>query len=453
MYDLLRKYNSDIDAQRLPGHTPLVIVPFGYPAHGKTTLLASLCFLMDRLPQRLPGFTLQAADSYTRQHLPWLIENFRSRSLEDATATAAIPPLVCAAHNVPASGVPGTTQNRLLTFFDVAGEASRAGSQCQERLSEPLPYCHVPWLLFNLNASEAIDRLSSLLETYIHLMTSGMAPRGLEGQRVVIVFTCCDLIMDVLPALVTSYLSEDAEFGQNALESGAAREFDLTAYMAQAERISECLADFTQRQINDGHRLMALAKTHGIELKFCATSATGHLATHGRMHENPTPKRVLDPLLWSLYEQPDEAPSNAPINVMIHAESCKDLADRNILTPLLQELKKSYPLSIYYLGRTRVESLPSAADLNLTAPKQLYPGLIMPLLEQAAKNARNTIVITHCAVHDSDDAVRNPKFRDRIQWVVTNEEMCDEFDDAVFLSGPSEVQSTVRYVITKIHTT
>ncbi len=453
MYDLLRKHHSDIEEQRFAGHKPLVIVPCGYSAHGKTTLLASLCFLMDRLPRRLPGFALQAADTYTRQHLPRLIENFRSGSLEAATLTAAIPPFVCAAHNVPASGAPGTTQNRLLAFFDVAGEAIRAGALCQELLAEPLPYCHVPWLLFNLNAPEAMDRLSSLLETYIHLMTNGVTPRKLKGQRVVIVFTCCDLSMDVLPAQVKSYLSEDAEFGQNALESGVARGFDLTAYMAQAEQISECLADFTQQHINDGPNLMTLAKTYGIELKFCATSATGHLATHGRMHEDPTPRRVLDPLLWSLYEQADESPSHEPIDVMIHAECWQDLMDREILTPLLQELKKFCPFSIYYLGRTRAESLPGAADLNLAAPTQLYPSLIMPLLEQATNKAKKTIVITHCAVHDSDDAVRNSKFRDQIHWVVTNEEMRDAFDDAVFLNGPSEVQSTVRHVITKIHRT
>ncbi len=447
MIDLLRRYNSDINEQRLSDHKPLVILPCGYPGHGKTTFLASLCFLVDRLPRRLPGFTIQPADTHTRKYLPWFIEKFRNRSLEDATSVAEIPPFVCAMNNLPSSGGIQAGQNRLVAFFDVAGEAIRAGSSHADLLHEPLLHCHVPWLVFNLGSKTATERTTSLLDSYVHLMTSkGLS---LQGKRIVLVYSCTDLLVDKLPTEVADYLYQENDFDLNSIDSGTARPFNLTEYMKKAEQISNCLKEFTVQNIHDGPALISLANSYGIDLRFCATSATGHLAINGEMFEDPIPRRVIDPLLWSLFEQP-EAPVNAEtINVMIQIDCCKDLLNRNMMAPLLQELNKSNPLEVYYLGRTRPERLSGAGNTQLQPPTESYPSLLMPLLENVASHGRKTIVITKSAITDSDDVVRSKQFAKTTQWIVTDEEKCCEFDDAILLGSSADIASIVRHVISR----
>ncbi|MCA9108037.1 MAG: hypothetical protein KDA83_21700, partial [Planctomycetales bacterium] len=444
--ELLQSWGSSFNTGQLESMPAVVILPLGFTNHGKTTLLRSVCASLERLTEKLPGLVFQPADQTTRVLGPASVNAFLHETLDSGTKRSDAPPLVYELRSLPKTD--WGTFDRTLVLFDSAGEEV-ADTTKLTKITPILAACDIPWLAFNLSVDpDHSPPMTTLLGNYISVAESqGIS---LEGRKVIITYLCGDKILDHLPPKVQDYLLNDETFGDLFVTSPVRpATVDMTAYLNRMHDISKELADFT-REIPGGISLLNLAASRNIELRFCITSATGGTAQGGKIASSPKPQRALDPLFWSLYSgsgQQQPPPSKEAVLIVSANASESTLFERGLPSRLLQALQQRYRVSLYYAGRKRQELIMSAEEL--TPPRLNHCSLVAPLLEEFSQNGSPIIVLSDGSPHDAEDIEVDPRLRDRVWWLMTDEDHVDRHVNSLLLRDGIDLDMVVSKIGTR----
>ncbi|MEN1680455.1 MAG: hypothetical protein AAGJ46_12755 [Planctomycetota bacterium] len=407
---------------------PIWTIQCGYTNHGKSEYLAALLAVLKLLPGRLQGFSVAALDDYSQQQLTRIVDNYNQGTLEPGTNPGLPTPLLLDIQGLPLPN--GLVSRRLAVVYDPAGEhflpgkiAAVNGDDHGAGVTQPLLECRTPILAFNLatpNSSETVDRL---FETYLAVMKQNAVP--LRNRSVVINYTMSDLIYhEYFSDALKEYFEHDALFGIEALGRPTHERFDFARYMQKAEEVSAELREFTRRYVSGGPNLLSLAENEGVQLRFCATSATGHLPGEKAMSERGVPKRVLDPFFWVLTGDAPDTPSDKKWTFIVDASSnAVQLFEQDWPRRIWAELSRVVRANGYFAGRSRVAALPGQ-EFPAKPPARKNPPLIGPIIERLPDDEK-ILLLTSGAVGDLYDYAKNAAFKDRLFVVGVDEEVVD----------------------------
>lgn len=409
----------------------------GFTGNGKTVLLESMLTLLKWLPKRLSGFSVNALDDQTAGALNEIPAN----SLPPGTD--GITRILINAYGVP---IPGSLkrERRLMFFYDTAGECyDQFGSTSDAAV--PLVKSDHIWLIYNpLMTDDTEGRGQGPINAVFQSIVNQHLALGEEirGKNVVVVFTNGDELLEFLPpndqGVIADYLDHDDEFSMSRGTPGN-RPPDMDAYMSNAERISDLLESAT-RKMEGGPSLLDLAKEHGVKLRFCIIESFGHQVDDGVQHGARDPKRVLDPLWWSLNQDSGpngDQPRGGVLNVIIDSDQ-KSLFEKKWPTKIWESLKSKFKVNHYFLGRQQpVAEHPSPPPTESLGKS--YANLVGPILENSGLNDRFLLICNSRIPMDLEDFHENDSIRSDLLLAVTNNLLADEWYNTVILNDDSQV--------------
>lgn len=290
-------------------HSDLPLLPIqtlGWSGHGKTVLLTALSLVLERMSVVWPEFTWAAATDTSQRHLADLHRLVETGALPPPTPLDGGPCHVFIMEGVPEFGA------RTLTFRDIAGELF-------DRLSVPpeaAPFlARVPTILLVASPHDlARDRtrtVDGLLTAYrTSLEEQGVALGTRDGKRrLVVVLTKADLIPDLWDEIRDHLVSDRLWARLNHPKTDTRLDLeDPRTYLDHLEQISDRLREWLEPQ-PQWRNLIRLAESQDLEPCFCIVSGTGGAVlgdgTEDRHLESRwAPRRILDPLLWTLHRAP-----------------------------------------------------------------------------------------------------------------------------------------------------
>lgn len=278
---------------------------FGYKNHGKTVYLASLFELLHRrLAHYWNGYTFRFGEHNTLTTVTKLVGSiFDAHTLPENTPAVIEAPSLCLMQNIPGAGATRAKQ-LFIVFQDTSGETILSGELTNWQLHH-LALARTAVMIVSLpevlggGPAHANAVLDDCLQNYALSMVNNFAPRRgspndyLRHQTLVVVYTQADRVMDSIQfdSMVRDYIQEGADPPHPRY---------LPEYYERMEEISAQLQLYTRRKLKAEQAVNFAANTFK-DVKFCAVSALGHnLITDRKLAADPTPKRVIDPLLWAL---------------------------------------------------------------------------------------------------------------------------------------------------------
>lgn len=284
------------------------ILALGFPQHGKTTYINSLCMTVENLAKILPASYYQIADQYTLDTFRKARRQFSENTFSPSTEiSSVIPPLS-------------------INFYIDGKETLLKIHNLEDSILDKLDYdfaertgilkqTTVFWFFVSITelTNDAYGRsLSDVIQVILPIFDRlGIQTQGLE---LAIIYTKADQLIDKLPTEVIDYLASDP---YDALITNADEEFpqiDLDAYRQKTLAISDHLGDYTRNQLAGGATIANIAKSRSMNLTYFVVSALGQSPSDGYLHAQIRPYRVLDPLIWSLkLDRSNETSSIMPI--------------------------------------------------------------------------------------------------------------------------------------------
>jgi len=300
-------------------YPPVVVSAVGFSGHGKTTFLASLFNIMERIASILPRFSTLALDEESldivNQNRAMLIQG----ELPASTPKNFPRPTIVRAGMIPRYG------KRHLLFYDASGEAF-------ERPTELVQYAsfvkHSETVMFLVSLkdleepktemSEGAKRsVHNLLQVYIQgIRKLGGYP---QKQHLVIVYTKADELREWLvpenalegEERMPSQIGEEglrklkkrpmktdwSDIWEYLVSDNLEETANLRKYISQMKRISKRLREFTEWELNV-HNFLNLSEESFKSIEFSIISALGAKPVGSQLHVSATPRRVIDPLLW-----------------------------------------------------------------------------------------------------------------------------------------------------------
>jgi hypothetical protein len=439
------------DYSRVP---PLWLMTVGFPRHGKTTYLAALTWLLEKLPSVLEGMHYRTLDTDTYKRIQEMRQQVETGELPQSTAPPSttekqmLRPLLFQAHDMPGLG------SRCLVLYDVAGESFAS----PERVGENAPALRqvkTVWFLVSLTDLERRleRRIESRTEGWtitdlFNVYLSGIDDLKIDprGWNLIVVYTKSDET-PFPPEIKDTYLLSDpiTEIARSGEQVPLDFTLSLPDYLDGMRGVSEELEEFTRRRVNGGAGFINMVRARGMNLVFSVTSALGQSLEGNTRYLNhgALPYRVLDPFLWALtLERP--GPTRT-LRLLLDASPGCEAAYKNLpVAELWERLNDHGEVFTYFLGQTRPVSMPGQPPPR-SAPARSRQRLIGPLL-QGCTAADCVVMITTQPVLDFDDFAVS-EWRDRLVLVAPGGEPPFEWDRTFTFRPGDDVEFLVDGIL------
>lgn len=370
---------------------PFWLTTLGFSGHGKSTYIAMLLLLLEKLTGVMgEKFHFRALGTYTNDKI---LEEVRPIELDGSlpaktVPSTVIPPLLMQVFNMPKIG------SYCLVMYDVAGEIFNH----RDKLDHWLPairQVRTLWFMVSLDdllndRGQRKHRINDLFNDYLN----GMEALGanLRERNVIVVYTKADKLLRHLPPKIRDYLNATGDYvdplshllNSQALtpeeNPTAPEQLDVQKYWSQMDEISNELEQFTFNLVDTGGpAFIRSVKARGMNLVFSITSAIGQdPGNEGQIIERPRPQRVMDPFFWAI--RLNKEPEKRKLCFIIDSgENSAEIFDNDHIIELWEMLKEYTDIVTYYLGRVKPVSY-----RNQTPPSKStsvnYPPLIGPIL-------------------------------------------------------------------------
>jgi len=258
-----------------------VINAVGFRGHGKTCFFASQFLILDELANIWPGFYTHPMTEESLIAVKDNIKSLTSGLLPTATPATFPTPTLVQFGNMPIVG------DRYYIFYDVGGEAYRSASTMTsvKFLSRASTVCFL--VSVDLIIDSAPREMHELLSVYVQGLTKlGGSP---QYQNLLVVFTMGDRINN-------RALHENLENG--SLDQ--LRKVSFGSYVLHMKEFSKQLKTYLTGEVG-ATQFVNFAQSRFKSFECCLVSALGYEPSGNKLQLNVTPKHVIDPLLWTLY--------------------------------------------------------------------------------------------------------------------------------------------------------
>lgn len=259
-----------------------VVALVGLHGHGKSMYLNSLFHTINHLANIWEGFYSFAVDERSLDTVRDNVRMLKAGESPPATPVQPPVPILMELKNMP------LWCSRLLVFYDLGGDAfSRADNVV--RYAGFVRWARTTFIMLSLSELEDFTRIHDLLSTYVQgVLELGGIP---EQQNLVVVLSKADRIRN--------NLSRNPDLWEYLI-NGTAETLteDMPAYFNRMHEISNLLADLLEAQ--GAHQFLNFSRDRFQTVRFSLVSALG-AETQGSIEIELIPKRVMDPLLWLLY--------------------------------------------------------------------------------------------------------------------------------------------------------
>lgn len=425
------------------------VTVLGDSGQGKTTYIESLLLVLNKLQTRLPGFAIHGLDTNTKISLQ---QRLQPESQTPPSTYSMPEPLLLDFFGFPTCQA-GVTERRNVFLFDTPGEYLKTGGEVEvPELSDILPQVQMPWLLYELSLENKHGDRVPLGELASNLLVRYRENNlTLDSKSLLIVYTMSQRYIEDFPPELQEYLNSDPYFGKDKLDSAHLRDFDLATYMRQATKVSDMLESLTANYSHGGALLLQLAKRHNIKLRFCMVESVGHDVGDGRFHQARSPKRVLDPLFWSVSQDQDQTfvspykSNKKRVVVAINPDLQKDSAwyKNGYLSDIWKLLAKQIELDFFFMGREQPEvSSPGVPPSG--PPKRPCSHLIGPILDRNL-DADAFLIVSDTPPLDLFD-YQYSSMQDRLHMLVCDEDSRDHWTPTLFVRSADDFASLKRLI-------
>jgi hypothetical protein len=380
---------------------PLWLVTVGYSKVGKTTYLAYLTLILEKMACIWSDMYYRPLDQFTMSKIQEIRIEAKDGRLPQKTEKVKandnekkhlIRPLLLSVQNLPDAG------SRSLVMYDVAGETYDSLYAVQ-RFVKSVKQVQTTWFFvspFERDEDGKLKTTSRSLTDLFSVYLTGMENLriDLKDRNLIVVFTKGDLCIN--PKL-RSYLLSDPfrnlfiEGDENYSRTG---KFDMKQYFSGMKHISEVLEEYTQDKIPGGAAFINMVRSEGMNLVFSITSALGRSPSPktNELKEDPKPSRVLDPFLWAI--EMDKPYQPKPLGIILDGtHKSRSLYSEGLVEEIWDELADYGEVTVYYLGQSNPCCLPGQEPPN-SPPAVDKHRFIGPILDQASKDKRFIIIST-----------------------------------------------------------
>lgn len=398
---------------------PIWIVTYGPSQHGKSTLLGSGTFLMERLGIIVPRAFHTYLDEFTSDRIAEIQKGqHKGQGNIGATLLHDTPePLIIVLKNFPK---PKETQ--LFVIFDLAGEVvdkivnrvSEDGSRAPV-YARAVTKAKTVWFIVSLNDLQKDmiatgTSINRLFFTYTQAMEHLNVP--IRDRDILVTYTKADELMSkgageeeglTMPPLIEEYLRDDpySETGNRKADRPPA--LDVDDYITQLERVSEELRFFTQDEVTGGSAFVAMAEDSEVNLYFTINSAQGGPSeAGGAMGTEIRRFRVLDPILWTItLSQGSSAAAGTALILPTHGSG----KSYSMGLPLaLHDALRLYNVhaTTYFAGEVREAFGMGMAPVEIVPPERRL-ALIGPILDRLPRESIVVVLSDEALPLDIDD--------------------------------------------------
>ncbi len=390
---------------------PIYIVTFGPSQHGKSTLLGSMSFLLERLGNFAPQAFHNYLDAYTTQRIA---DIQRGQQTGDpslgATPMSDTPqPLIISLKNFPTP-----QKSQLFVIFDLAGEVvDKITDRVMDDSAPPPLYARAVakaktvWFIVSLYDMQRETLLTgksinNLFWSYQQVMTHFNVP--LRDRDILVIYTKADLLRQMddvnqleMPAPVNGYLGEDVYYDLGNRGAEKPPHLDYDACVTGMERISDELRTFTQSDISGGSAFVAMAEDSEAKLYFSIGSAQGSGATGTLIKRY----RVLDPFIWSILLNTENDSSAAAL--ILPTNDADDTYSASLPSVLFDRLQgRNIHPTTYFAGELRTAFADGSLPADAAPPTGRVP-LVGPILDRLPPGSVAVVLAGKTLPIDIDD--------------------------------------------------
>ncbi len=445
---LLSEGNCNACNQEIPGTyiseyknvPPLWLVTMGFTRHGKTTYLAALTLVLEKMSRVWRGTFSLALNQYTIDKIREMRREVTSGQLADTTPKSLPIPMLYSTYSIPEYG------SRCLVMYDVAGEMFDVISDVQENVAS-IKQVNSIWFFVSIKDVEKDEQGRSITELFQVYLFGVMRKLNinLEGRNLIVIYTKGDQL--IREDRIEEYLTSDPLATLTSRQHRSSKiEFSLTEYIQDMQTMSDWLEEYTFDYVENGAAFISMVKANKMNLIFSVTSALGQSpdGDSKQMIEDAVRYRVLDPFLWAIISDKSVETRHFGLLVDTSSQSQEQLYNSRAVATIWETLSDHGDISIYHLGQQQPASKPGQVPPTST----LYPPqarLLGPILEKLHPNTR-LIVMTTSPIIDLLD-FHNTVWRDRLLLVVTDENNRQNWPHKITYRGDDDVHLIIETLL------
>ncbi|MDW8300070.1 MAG: hypothetical protein RML95_12125 [Anaerolineae bacterium] len=426
---------------------PLWLVSVGFSGHGKTVYQSALTLMLEQISAVWEGVYNRYLDPETNRIVrEWRHQALTGEQPRPNPAQQLPPPILMSVYNIPTYG------SRCVVMYDISGEVFESLDLVN---SDPnfiavLRHVDTVWFLISLKDLLSFDNQQGGMHTMQDLFNAymtGMEQLGarMQGRNLIVVYTKADAVF--FPPEVRAYLAEDElrDLTNPASELILPTAWDMNAYVARMEHISELLLQYTRKNIRGGAAFINIARSHGMNLKFCVTSALGR-SPDGETHvmrEAATRYRVLDPFIWALHLQ-REKPTGSYALVLDAGQGADPAYQHNLPRKLFELIHEHGDVTTYFMGEAKPTSLAGQQPPE-RPPRTARPRLIGPIVDRLAPDT-TVVILASGRTRDLAD-FRQSARRHKLLLVVFDEDDTTEWEHKFIYRTPEDVETLIEVIL------
>ena len=400
-----------IDNARI--RAPIYIVTYGSSQHGKSTLLGSMTFLLERFGMIVPRAFHTYLDPYTTQRVA---DIQRGQQTGDpnlgATPMNDNPqPLLIALKNFPSP-----QESQIFVIFDLPGEVvDKITDRVMDDSVPPPLYARAlakaktAWFIVSLYDMQREMRLTgksinNLFWSYQQVMSHFNVP--LRDRDVLVIYTKADLLMQKddtnqleMSTEVDEYLAEDKyyDLGNRGSEKPSSLNYDT--YITDIKSVSKQLCIFTEAEVPGGSAFVAMSEDSGAKLYFSIGSAQGSGSTGIQIKRY----RVLDPLIWSILLSKGDPNGAAATAIILPTQEADIVYSSGLPSVLFDRLRsRNIHPSTYFMGELRAAFTDGSAPIDVQLPVG-RTSLVGPLLDRLPQKSIVVVLTGNTLPTDIND--------------------------------------------------
>ncbi|MBN1485755.1 MAG: GTPase domain-containing protein [Chloroflexia bacterium] len=277
--------------QQYRQYPPVVISAVGFRQHGKTVYFAALFYALKKLglPQYWSTFFTMALNEDSLATVYDNVGLLESGELPLSTPKNFPRPTMLRLEDIPFFRHVDYT----LLCYDTGGESFERPTQLVQYAGFVRRARSVMFLISLSDLQDPAEEMHRLLNTYV----VGMGELGgaARDQHLVVVYTKGDRLPLRLPQWGERWPDLGEYLRDGSMESLARPR----GYLRRMHRVSERLREFTQEELG-AYEFLNMTGQSFRSVAFSMVSSLGAEPEEGRMPVQIAPRRVLDPLLWTI---------------------------------------------------------------------------------------------------------------------------------------------------------
>ena len=273
-------------AQDYRQYPPVVISAIGFRQHGKTVYFASLFYTLKKLTlaRDWSEFFTMGLDEDSLDTVYGNVKILEHGVLPDSTPKNFPRPTMVRVEGIPMQ------RNATLLFFDTGGESFEKPTQLVQ-FAGFVKRAKAAMLLISVQDLEnPRSGMHQLLNTYI--VGARELGSNTKEQHLVVVYTKAD-------HLAMRFTKQWAGLYTYLIEGAVDSLAQPDGYMERMHNISEQLLEFTEQEL-EAYEFINAARKNFKSISFSIISALGAAPQGAKLPVNIVPRRILDPLLWTM---------------------------------------------------------------------------------------------------------------------------------------------------------